>query len=84
MNMPLKAADLNRHHLGQIISVDKGTAKFTDTLSGVSHIADLIAERPITAEVSTFALGRIETSLTFANAGSIQVAGNTDVYIISA
>lgn len=77
----LKAADLNRNHLGMTVSVTRGETRITDTLSGISHSADLVEERLLMNEVPTYWLGRIETVLTFANAGSIQLAGDADVTV---
>jgi hypothetical protein len=77
----IKAADLSRNHLGMLASISRGELTITDTLRGVSHEADLITERKISEEVPGYALGRIETLLTFASAGVVQVSGNSDVTI---
>ena len=77
----LKAADLNRHHLGRTVRVSQGTSQFTDTLSGVSHEANVIEERRFCDEVPSYLLGRIITTLTFALAGSVQISGSADVEV---
>jgi hypothetical protein len=81
MSETVKAADLNLNHLGRKVRVSQGDAEFIDTLSGVSHEADLVYERKVCEEVGRFVLGRIATKLTFATAGSVQVNGNADVQI---
>jgi hypothetical protein len=81
MSETVKAADLNRNHLGLRVRVSQGSGQFIDVLSGVSHEANLIAERKVCEEVMSFVLGRISTTLTFATAGSVQVNGNADVQI---
>jgi hypothetical protein len=81
MSYTIKAAALSRAHLGSIVTISRGGLKITDTLAGVSHEADLIAERKVCEEVFTYITGRIETSLNFANAGRVQVAGNDDVLV---
>lgn len=77
----IKAAALSRAHLGERVTINRGELKITDTLSGVSHEADLISERKMSEEVFSYVLGRTETNLTFANAGRVQVAGNDDVTV---
>lgn len=81
MSYTIKAAALSRAHLGETVTVKRGGLTITDTLGGVSHEADLIAERKMTEEVFSYILGRVETNLTFANAGRVQVGGNDDVTI---
>jgi hypothetical protein len=80
MNIP--AADLNRGHLGLLVLVDIGGASIEDTLSGVSHQADLIEERKLMDEVRTYGLGRISTVLSFTNAGEVTVAGTTPIHLL--
>jgi len=77
----LKAADLNRHHLGRSVRVCQGEAHVTDILSGVSHRGVLIDESYIGQEVPTFVLGPCTTTLTFMYAGDVQVDGRTDVEV---
>lgn len=81
MSYTMKASALSRAHLGATVTINRGGLTITDTLSGVSHEASLIAERKITEEALTYVLGRIETHLTFANAGRVQVGGNDDIEI---
>jgi hypothetical protein len=81
MSETVKAAGLNRNHLGLRVRVSQGDAEFIDVLSGVSHEANLIAERKVSEEVTSFVLGRIATTLTFATTGSVQIAGTADVQI---
>ena len=81
MSYTIKAAALSRAHLGETVTITRGGLTITDTLSGVSHEADLIAERKMSEEVFTYILGRAETHLTFANAGRVQVGGNDDVEV---
>jgi len=50
-------------------------------LSGVSHQADLIEERKIGQEVPELVLGPVLTTLTFAQAGAIQVDGRAEVEV---
>lgn len=83
MSEQVKAADLNRSHLGRRVRVSQGDAEFIDILSGVSHEADLIEERTYFNEVPHFVLGRIATTLTFASAGSVQITGNADVEVLT-
>ena len=78
-SMNIKAADLNRGHLGMTISMQMGDATFADTLAGVSHEADLIEERRYNQEVPDYMLGRITTILRLAHGGSVHVSGIQEV-----
>jgi len=80
--MHVRASDLSRAHLGHLVLVDVGEASIQDTLSGVSHQADLVEERKLMEEVPSYSLGRIATVLTFANAGQVQVSGDTPVSLL--
>jgi hypothetical protein len=78
-NMEIKAADLNRGHLGLTIQMRMEDATFRDTLAGVSHEADLVEERRFNQEVPDYMLGRITTTLRLAHGGSVHVSGNQEV-----
>lgn len=79
--MDIKAADLNRRHLGRTVRVTQWASQITGMLSGVSHSAALIDESRIGQEVPTFVIGPTVTTLTFMYAGEMQVDGNADVEV---
>lgn len=81
MSYTIKAAALSRAHLGALVTINRGDLRITDTLRSVSHEADLIDDRHVFAELPAYVCGRIQTTLGFANAGSVQVAGDDDVRV---
>ena len=80
----MKASELNGTHLGQHVTIKVGTASITDTIRGYSASADLIADGPFFARVSTrptYVLGRQTLTIEFLTAGTIQVDPDTAVTI---
>lgn len=82
MSETLKAADLNRNHLGQMLRVNIDQSEVKDILRGVNHEADIIHEPRVCDEIGRYALGRASTIITFLHSGEVRVLGNADVEIV--